>query len=242
MKHNAGGSFVSEEENVKKVISIHKDLYFPLEIIDGAIYSALTKLGYSVSDADDYESHEIYDELDKIFGFEKKKRQAIREERLPSLILYHWTDKELGIVSGALGGIELRKKRENLTEITLFPPPSFQNETKAENLERQQESLRRSKEIIDQLEQEGYLGDKEKSGSTNIKDEQEQPKKLTRLQQGIIDAYQELKEDKVAITIDSIISRLSIKGVVNRYGESYTREWVTKQRKELEKMGHDIPL
>lgn len=76
----------------------------------------------------------------------------------------------------------------------------------------------------------------------NVDSDQEKDANLSRLEEGIINAYHELEKERMALTDEAIGARLTRNGILNKQGESYTREWVNKTRNNLIDRGHILQL
>ena len=123
-------------------IEMYREIPFSFEILDSAIFYGLGNLGYRVDNAEDIEEQEdikILREslktldgekgLGEVVRLPKSQGEVIREIRTLGSVTYHWMDKELGLRLSALGGLILIKKKNELSECKLFPPPRFSNES-----------------------------------------------------------------------------------------------------------------
>lgn len=148
-------SLFYKDIRMKKTIELKRNSEFQLDIIDAATYRALQKLHIPVrkpqEDDDFLELLELVD----------TKKYAVRDVLTLGSVFYRWFSLVDGNLTG-LGGIQLRKQNEKITEILLFAPQSHDNYA---------DSLDWSLAISKYLEEEGYLTRKPRAkagGKENI--------------------------------------------------------------------------
>lgn len=143
---------LSFERKDNNKVEIFREVQLALDVLDGAIYSSLRKLGYRIDSLADLDMDNDLREFLINHGHLQETKTVIREATTLGTVTYHWYDSELGLRSAALGGITLTKKNAETTRCNLFSPPRFEFESKEEYSKRHNMSFRRSAELVKDLQ------------------------------------------------------------------------------------------